>query len=845
MWLPALLLAVATPLLAAVGDVLTTYTVEGVEMKFQVTNEATKTCKVGEYSYLAISEYTYGVVTIPSTVEGYKVTAIGECAFITCSGLTKVVIPSAVATIGPGAFYGCTDLESLELPSSLTSIDDDAFSDCYSLTTLFIPKNVTLIASNAFANCEGLTSVVVASGNTKYDSRDNCNAIIETNSNRLISGCVNTIIPHSVTAIGDYAFSGCALLTSVNLPNSLTTIGRRAFDRTGLTTVNIPNSVMTIGEEAFHWCDKLTSVNLPSSLTTIGDGAFASTGLMSVVIPSSVVSIGTNPFSYCPNLARLSVEDGNTVYESRNDCIVETRSKKLIAGCRNSYISDDIVSIGDYAFQGSKGLTWIRIYNSVTSIGRGAFYGCSGITYIDCLLKKPFGASSVFDDATLQNAQLSVPFNTAQLYRAAYGWKDFVNIYETVPDEGTVFTAQTEEGVDVTYKVTKSLYEDYFAECTVGDGERPAVSDLSVQHLTIPAVPRGVCSGLEVKGIAKGAFSGCSSLHGLSLPETITTLDAESLQGCDNLLALQWNAATVLPSEALANVDTTNPNFLLYVKDKTYAPGSINNVVENGTAENIILAEKDGGNSFYCPWPFTAKSIELTHHYGMTSGYQTCQGWETLALPFDVTAIFTDTQTELVPIKTWQVGGIQRPFWLYEQTANGWQAATAIKANTPYIICMPNNEEHYDQEYNIYGDVKFVGSNVQVKTSNDLVTSQYGQRLFLPNFQYKEADYAILALNVNNQWDKYDSATYLQGSTFIRDLRAIHPFEAYMTFDGSANAPAYIPLFDDDVHTGIHDLPHNTGRSQSANTIYSLSGQRLSSFRKGINIVHGQKVVVN
>ena len=262
-WLSTLLLSVATPLLAAVDDELTSHTVEGVEMKFQVTNESPKTCKVGSYGFCAISDYTYGVVTIPSTVEGYKVTAIGESAFVMCSGLTKVVIPG------------------------------------------------------------------------------------------------------TVTAIGEYAFF-----------------------QTNLTTVTIPNSIKTIEKDAFYGCNKLTSVNLPNSVTTIGNGAFERTGLTNVIIPNSVVTIGTNPFAYCSNLKSLAVEDGNTVYHSQNDCIVETRSKTLIAGCRNSYISDDIASIGDYAFRGCTGLTWIRIYNSVTSIGYRAFYGCSSITYIDCLIEK-------------------------------------------------------------------------------------------------------------------------------------------------------------------------------------------------------------------------------------------------------------------------------------------------------------------------------------------------------------------------------------------------------------------------------------------------------------------------
>ena len=321
-----------------------------------------------------------------------------------------------------------------------------------------------------------------------------------------------------------------------------------------------------------------------------------------------------------------------------------------------------------------------------------------------------------------------------------------------------------------------------------------------------------------MKSIAKGAFSGCSTLLGLSLPETITTLDDEALEGCDNLLALRWNAEKALPTEALSDVYATNPNFLLYVKDKAYAPSDIKNVVVNGTAETVILSEANSGNSFYCPWPFTAKSIQLTHRYGMTSGYQACQGWETIALPFDVTAVFSDTGAELVPRKTWTHGD---------------------KANTPYIISMPNNVEHYDEEYNVSGDVTFVGANVRVKASDDLVTGQYGQRRFLPSFQYKEANYGIFALNVSNQWDQYASGTYQPDSTFIRALRPIHPFEAYMAVEGT-NAPQYIPVFDSNEETGIRDVLLRKTTSHAS--WYTLDGRKLQGHptQKGLYITSNQ-----
>ena len=163
-------------------------------------------------------------VTIPNSV-----TSIERYAFLGCSGLTSVTIPNSVTRIGEYAFEECSGLTSVTIGNSVTRIGEGAFSICSGLTSVTIPNSVTSIGLCAFSGCSGLTSIVVAEDNSRYDSRDNCNAIIETQTNTLIVGCSETTIPNSVTGIGDFAFSGCSGLTSVTIPNSVTSIGKWAF----------------------------------------------------------------------------------------------------------------------------------------------------------------------------------------------------------------------------------------------------------------------------------------------------------------------------------------------------------------------------------------------------------------------------------------------------------------------------------------------------------------------------------------------------------------------------------------------------------------------------------------
>ena len=149
----------------------------------------------------------------------------------------------------------------MTIPNSVTTIGDLAFHACSGLTSVTIPNSVTSLGERPFSNCSGLASIVIEEGNSKYDSRNNCNAIIETATNILLFGIKNTIIPDDVISIGPKAFNGCKGLTSLTIPNSVTSIGVQAFNScSDLTSVIIPNSVTTIGQYAFVYCSSLTSV---------------------------------------------------------------------------------------------------------------------------------------------------------------------------------------------------------------------------------------------------------------------------------------------------------------------------------------------------------------------------------------------------------------------------------------------------------------------------------------------------------------------------------------------------------------------------------------------------------
>ena len=487
--------------------------------------------KIGSYAFYKCKSLT--TLTIP---EG--ITSIGTSAFEGCSRLTSIIISEGVTSIGSSAFSGCYYLAEVTIPQSLTSIGQSAFYGCLALEEVVIPKNVSYIGKDAFRYCYHLTSLSVAQENSVYDSRNNCNAIIKTETNELVTGCQKTIIPDGVITIGNNAFYGITL-----------------------TEINIPNSVTTIGMHAFSGCQRLTELFIPSSVSKID-------------IPT---------FEGCSSLLKITVEQGNAVYDSREDCnaIIQTETNELITGCQNTIIPNTVTSIGNYAFWESRNLKELLIPNSVTSIGSYAFNTCSelktisipsnvtnigsaafqsctnlseisipqsvtsigGYAFESCTKLKSVTVEwqtpieiegNVFSNRT--NASLYVPEGTKEAYLPADYWKEFKDIVEINPS--VIFFADTE-----VRRICIASWD------TDGDGElsyeeAAAVQDLGdvFQYSQIESFDElQYFTGLT--SIGQNCFYNCYKLSSIIIPDGVTSIGERAFYKCVSLQTINIPAS--------------------------------------------------------------------------------------------------------------------------------------------------------------------------------------------------------------------------------------------------------------------------------------------------------------
>ena len=326
-------------------------------------------------------------------LDGTKYITAG--AFRGCTGLTSVTIPNTVTTIGGQAFQNCKGLTSVTIPESVTSIGSYAFEGCSgsltvncslsydgtiesfygsSFNSLIIGKNVTSIGISEFSTISGLESITVESENTIYDSRNNCNAIIKTSTNYLISGCKNTVIPNSVTGIAYEAFYGCTGLTSISVPNSVTSIQPGAFmNCTGLTSISLPNSVTSIQSGTFMNCTSLASVTFPNSVTSIEDDAFRDcSALTNVKVDRETPpSIYSRTFTNSANATLYVPAGSKAAYEAADYWKDFKRIIECIDGDVNGDGESDVVDVVDIAryVVGTPAETFVEILADINNNG--------------------------------------------------------------------------------------------------------------------------------------------------------------------------------------------------------------------------------------------------------------------------------------------------------------------------------------------------------------------------------------------------------------------------------------------------------------------------------------------
>ena len=415
-------------------------------------------------SVTSIGENAFQQCKLTSIFLPNSVTKIGKSAFYMCKSLTSVTLSNSLTTIEEQLFYYCTSLNSINIPNSVTSIKDWAFAQCESLRSITFPNNLSSIGYRAFFNCKLIPSIIIPNSiieigdeafafcssitkmevdenNPVYDSRDNCNAIIHTTTNTLISGCQKTIIPESITNIGNSAFHGCLNITSITVPEQVIAVGKWAFASCiSLRFINIPKGVKHIEARTFSGCESLRSIDLPNTITSIGDRAFyCCSSLNSISLSSNVTIIDDYAFHNCTSLVSMTIP--NSIVSIAGGVFCECKSLRSVT------IPNKVKKIEAWTFAGCTSLKSITLPNSVDSINDKAFDRCATMNEIHCYATIPpiVYNSSVFSN---YNASLYVPCKSISSYQSHEVWKQFSNIqcigidFLEIPYDATSFTEE-------------------------------------------------------------------------------------------------------------------------------------------------------------------------------------------------------------------------------------------------------------------------------------------------------------------------------------------------------------------------------------------------------------------
>lgn len=598
------------------------------------------------------------------------------------SGCMNTTIPNGVTTIGQNAFGVATGLTQIEIPHSVTTIEYEAFTAA-GLTSLVLPSSVQhLSGTNDFRGCADLESIVVEEGNSKFDSRDNCNAIIETSTNKLVAGCKNTIIPESVTTIGQWAFDYIVGLENVCLPSNVETIERRAFCNTGITTIDLPKSVSSIGNDAFLWCHKLNKVTVhwttPISLNT---SVFPNRSQITLYVPYGCKSIYEDaevwkefkeivememdpdaPIDFADaEVKRICVEnwdsngDGELSYGEA--AAVETigtvfKQNWVIESFEELQYFTSLEELDEYCFSYCNNLEKLSLPNSLKSLGRNSLFCCSKLSEI---ILPP--SLEVIDTQALEGcSSLKTLYIPSKVQRIGIrGVSNCRSLETIVVSQDNQYYSSPDNCNAIIKK------DELLAGCvnTIIPNNIHYISSnafAGIENLQDITLPDGLLS------IGSEAFRGCESLTGISIPESVETIGDHAFCDCfsissiyipKNVRSIGW-CITSTEGKAFASivVDSDNPYY--------DSRDNCNAIIH--TATNKLIS--DGSNTVI---PTSVTSLGAWTFYGLdvkevvipnqittigSGSYGGCFNLESLTLPASITEIAGDAFRYASKLKT-------------------------------------------------------------------------------------------------------------------------------------------------------------------------------------------------
>ena len=515
-------------------------------------------------------------------------------------------------------------------------------------------------------------------------------------------------------------------------------------------------------------------------------------------------------------------------------------------------LPSSLQTLGDYVFSGSKILSLV-VPASVTTIGEGSFHASKMTSLV------VDAGNATFDSRDNCNAVIETATN-----KLVCGIPTSV-IPEGITTIGTYAFDEINNLKSVTLPASITKIEDRAFWCSGLKSitsliEKPfdiseMTFDTNIYNTCELRVPVGTADVYRstpywshfanIVEMAPAIEATFDSNGVLAVGSETTMADALEAAGgraevAKTITAIVWNSTATLTNDDLQGLD--NPNMLIYVQNESQAPKNRDNVVIGDFAKNIVLTDvAEGNNNFYCPQAFKAEIISYTRNFQQQTEVGVSRGWETIALPFTVQTIVHEKNGLISPFGN---SASDKHFWLRQLSENGLTSATVIEANTPYLISMPNSNE-YPAEYNQAGRVTFSAQDAFVPETQTYGMEMHGENgemiMFLPCFQSQSADEQVYALNVGEQ-----RGSYVEGSVFEANYRAVRPFEAFTVHHGNGPAPQYIPIFNmNGGTTGVEDVRCMMKDARS-DQWYTIDGRKLQQkpTRKGVYILNGCKVVI-